>query len=378
MRILYLASVRIPSEKASGLAIMRQCEAFASLGHRVTLIRPSRKNSIADDAFSYYGIRAIFSVVSVPVFPLYISLGLFGYALMRITLLCALTFRVWRVRNEVDILYARDPWLLLFPLLFFPRKKMIIEMHSKHSNWVTRFVVSSAGGCIVISEGLRTFYAAMTKRGDIQVEPSGVDVEQFKNIPDSAILRESLGLPKEKVIFGYFGKFTTMGEEKGVTMLVEAFAELFKQYGDTHLLLVGLEDSERLIINSCAEACGLPKEAMTLWSLDPKLFAHHVSASDVLLMNYPDTEHYREYMSPSKLLAYRASGRLILSSDLPSIRSLAEGAVCILFTPGDKDVLVAGYHNAYTRVRAGTVRTSPIDDRYSWRHRGERILVKYQ
>ncbi len=377
MRILYLASVRIPSEKASGLAIMRQCEAFASLGHAVTLIRPSRKNSIADDAFSYYGIPAIFSVVSVPVFPLFISLGLFGYALMRITLLCTLTFRVWRVRNEVDILYARDPWLLLFPLLFFPKQKMIVEMHSKHSNWVTRFVVASAGGCVVISEGLRAYYTALTKRTDILLEPSGVDLEQFNNMPEVSLVRQELILPQEAFMCGYVGKYTTMGEEKGVSELIEAFGDFYKTAHNAHLLLVGIEQHEHMRIHNTCSALGIPANAYTLRELDTKLFARYLHACDVLLMNYPDTEHYRLYMSPSKLFAYMAAGKIIVTSNLPSIHEIVDEHM-VIYTQSNtvESIATALKYSASNAPQFDSMRNSVKKEviQYSWEQRSLRIM----
>ena len=42
MNILYLANVRLPTEKAHGAQIMKTCEALAAAGaHNVTLGRPS-------------------------------------------------------------------------------------------------------------------------------------------------------------------------------------------------------------------------------------------------------------------------------------------------------------------------------------------------
>jgi glycosyltransferase involved in cell wall biosynthesis len=377
MRILYLASVRIPSEKASGLAIMRQCEAFVALGHQVTLVYPARKNTVTEDAFSYYGIESSFSLVSASVFPLFISLGLFGYALMRITLFWSLTWFLWHNRNKTDLLYARDPWLLLFPLLFFPKKKMIVEMHSKHSNWVTRLVVASAGTCVVISEGLRVFYGSLTKRSDIIVEPSGVELAQFKNMPAVSSVRSELSLPHKAVIFGYVGKYTTMGEEKGVRELIEGFGALYAVSKNAHLLLVGIEQAEYAHVRDTCSRVGIPTDAYTLRALDTKVFASYLHACDVLLMNYPDTEHYSLYMSPSKLFAYLGSGKLIITSDLPSIRTCIDKTDAVFFTPGDSAELFDVYQKALRIVEEGELRKAPEKvSHYTWYNRGKRILER--
>jgi hypothetical protein len=42
MKILYLADIRLPTEKAHGLQIMKTCEALAKQGVVVTLLVPSK------------------------------------------------------------------------------------------------------------------------------------------------------------------------------------------------------------------------------------------------------------------------------------------------------------------------------------------------
>jgi glycosyltransferase involved in cell wall biosynthesis len=287
MKIVYLASVRIPTEKASGLAIMRQCEAFASLHHELTLVRPDRKNSITDDAFSYYVINEIFSVKKVRVFQLYDALGIVGYILMRISLLFALSWYVYINRKHIDILYARDPWVLCIPLLFFSRKKIVFEVHTKHTNFVTRFVVARVGLLVAISEGLRQFYAPVRKDTKTVVEPSGVDIEQFENLPTVRETRTQLSLPENTTLCGYIGKYKTMGEAKGVDEIIETFAAVHKEVQNTHLLLVGLEQDEWSVVQEKCNACNLEANAYTLRALYPKDFARYVHACDVLLMHYP-------------------------------------------------------------------------------------------
>ncbi len=40
MRIVYLATIFIPSKKASSVHVMRMCQAFAENGHEVDLMYP--------------------------------------------------------------------------------------------------------------------------------------------------------------------------------------------------------------------------------------------------------------------------------------------------------------------------------------------------
>ena len=44
MKILYIANIRLPAEKAHGIQIMKMWEAFADLGYGVELVVPWRFN----------------------------------------------------------------------------------------------------------------------------------------------------------------------------------------------------------------------------------------------------------------------------------------------------------------------------------------------
>jgi glycosyltransferase involved in cell wall biosynthesis len=375
MRITYLASVRIPSEKASGLAIMRQCEAFSSIGHEVTLVRPGRGSSAPQDAFSTYKMEPTFQIATILTFPLFLALGICGYALMRCSLFFSSARYVFVHRHAIDVLYARDQWMLLLPLLFFRKENMVCEMHTMHTHLVTKFVCSRVGRLIVISEGLRRDYAQLLGRTDIILEPSGVDVAQFQHLPSHTEIRHELLVPQNVVVFGYIGKYTTMGEEKGVRELIEGFSALHKNFSDTHLLVSGVEKGEQEHVHATLHACNLTKDAYTLLPLSAPQFAKLAVACDVLMMNYPNTLHYREYMSPSKLVAYIASGRRIMSSDLPSVRNVLMGTDAHLFLPDDKDALEEAYAQAYRAVKANTPRKSgDLYLQYAWKRRAERIV----
>lgn len=374
MRITYLSGTRIPTEKASGLAIMRQCEAFVALGHSVTLLRPRRHNPAGNDAFAYYGLRETFVIRDILTFDRLLSLGKIGFILMRIPLLALSAWYVWWHRHTIEVLYSRDPWLLLLPLWIVPNERIVLEIHTKHTNWVTRRVVSSVGTCVVISEGLREWYGPIRGTKSLLLEPSGVDTAQFQSLAAVAETRRALQLSEGTTIVGYVGTYTTMGEEKGVKELIVAFGALWRHMPEAHLLMVGPTGMEQQLIDVLCRNEGIPTHAYTIRELDPKLFAQYLHASDVLVMNYPDTEHYRSYMSPSKLFAYLASGKVIVSSDLPSIRSVAGSEHLIFSKPGNTQSLHLALEHAIETMGAYDSKAAVgIVSQYSWFSRGERI-----
>ena len=68
MEIAVVANMRLPTEKAHGYQTMRMCEAWATQGHAVTLYVPRRPNNLAEDAFSYYGVKPLFKLVYIDCF----------------------------------------------------------------------------------------------------------------------------------------------------------------------------------------------------------------------------------------------------------------------------------------------------------------------
>ncbi len=68
MKLIYVANIRLPTEKAYGVQIMKTCEAIARLGIDVRLIIPTRK-SIAFagvNPFEHYGVEKNFTIQRIP------------------------------------------------------------------------------------------------------------------------------------------------------------------------------------------------------------------------------------------------------------------------------------------------------------------------
>jgi len=53
MKIIYIANIRIPTEKAHGIQIVKMCEAFSNQKLKVELVLPWRFNKIKEDIFNF-------------------------------------------------------------------------------------------------------------------------------------------------------------------------------------------------------------------------------------------------------------------------------------------------------------------------------------
>ena len=59
VRVLYLADIRFPLERANGIQSMETCHALAARGHDVTLVVRPDSQTPARDPFVFYGLPRI-------------------------------------------------------------------------------------------------------------------------------------------------------------------------------------------------------------------------------------------------------------------------------------------------------------------------------
>src|SRR5260221_10739622 len=113
MKVLYLANLRLPTEKAHGLQIMQMGEAFAHTGAQVTLIVAARRNITAmkqiKDIWEYYGVAQIFTVergLSLDLFGLVPRLDAVAFMIQSLTYTIFLALTL--LFRRADVYYSRD------------------------------------------------------------------------------------------------------------------------------------------------------------------------------------------------------------------------------------------------------------------------------
>ncbi|OGC44884.1 hypothetical protein A2V54_00155, partial [candidate division WWE3 bacterium RBG_19FT_COMBO_53_11] len=62
MKIIYISNSIIPSRSASGVNVMKMCQAFSANGHQVTMLARTRSRIMGWDIFQYYGVRPNFKI----------------------------------------------------------------------------------------------------------------------------------------------------------------------------------------------------------------------------------------------------------------------------------------------------------------------------
>jgi glycosyltransferase involved in cell wall biosynthesis len=301
MKILYISNARIPTEKAHGIQIMKTCEAFAKLGHDVTLLIPKRLNHIKDDPFSFYDVDRIFKIKKTYTVDV-VRFGKCGFLTQIISFsLCAMWYPLFQ---KHDLVYSRDEMPLSFAALF--NKNILYEAHMPRLNMFTKRFKRM----VVISSGLKDFYTEQgMKTENILVAHDAVDLEEFDVEINKNDIRKKLGIPVDAKVAMYIGR---LDKWKGVETLLKA-SELMD---DIQVVVVGegeLQDYLKITY----------KKALFLGPLPYRDLAKNQRAADVLVIpNSKESKISTLYTSPLKVFAHMASEVPIVASDLPSLREV--------------------------------------------------------
>ncbi len=377
MKIVYIANIRLPTEKAHGIQIMNMCNAFASLGHEVTLIVPARNSHITADPFEYYDVLKRFSIIRTWTLDT-VSWGRFGFLLQSFTFLLSSVYVTHHLRPL--LVYGRDELILSCISRFAP---VVWETHTGAHNKAVAYLLSKGTKIVAITQGLKNFYVEQGASTDsILVAHDAVDLDRFRAVDSSTALRQRYAIADNAMVVGYVGKYKTVGHSKGLDELIEAFFENTKTSSHLHLLIVGPDADETVMIEGFTKRVGLSKEEYTIVShVKSQEVPGYLSVCDILVMNYPAVAHFSKFMSPLKLFEYMASGKAIIASDLPSIREVVSEKEVYFVRPENHEDLVKAIEILSTsrdyRIRIGSA-VRELSQKYSWSSRARSILLFLQ
>ncbi len=389
-KLLYISLMRLPTEKAHGLQIMENCDAFAAAGCEVTLWVARRWNRPelrrVRDPFAYYGLRPTFTIHRIPcidIFPLFPP-DSFGARLAFYLLLLSYAFvsAFLLLFTRADIYYSRDEFILALLTRMKAKRKIVYEAHlfppSGRGAALQRYVASRAGSVIAITERLREDLIA-ERGGDPAraiVAHDGIRRERFDELPSQAEARRKSAAPEDAFVVGYLGHLQMIGLDKGLGGVVEALAAV----SGAHLLLVGGPDEMVAHLRSRWLELGLPADRFIYaGQVRPPTVPEHLLMTDVCLLPHPAATQFAYYTSPLKLFEYMAAGRAIVASDLPAWSDVvSDGETALLVPPEDS----LAWAKAIERLRDDSDLRGQLGKRareralahYTWEARAKKIL----
>lgn len=345
MRILYLADIRFPLERANGIQSMETCHALASRGHAVTMaVRPDTQVP-ARDPFTFYGLPRLetLTIEQVPVTgpP---AARRAGY----------LTFSLGRSagRARQDLIFTRDLGIasLLLRLPATLRAPLVYESHGIASETAAALPQLVSGAPVASAAKLRR----LTKRDDrvwrdadgyvtITAGLKSALESRFGTRPRVAVVHDGTSVPSpmpqppapRSFTVGYAGHLYPW---KGVDLVVEAVAGL----QDVRGLIVGghAQEADLARVTELAERLYCSQRITFTGMVAPPDVSERLRDADVLVLPNPPSAVSSEFTSPLKLFEYMAADRPIVASDLPSIREvLTDGRNALLFEAGNAQAL---------------------------------------
>lgn len=356
MKIFVVANVRMPSERAHSIQIIKTCEALVSCGHEVELLVPDRKTSIKEEAFSYYDVVKTFSIRQLPVLDT-VNYGSLGFLVESYSFAHAV--RRYLRGTSFDLLYGRDELVLQHQT-----GPYVWESHTGAWNSAARKVARAANHIVAITKGLKDFYTARgISREKISVAHDGVDLEQFSHPESKEVARTRLGLPLTLPIAMYIGRLDGW---KGTDTLLEASSLM----PSTVLAIIGGEEGQ------IAELSRRYPRVRFLGARPYRELANNMAAADVLVLpNTGKDEISVTFTSPLKLFAYMTSSIPIVASDLPSIREVVDERMAYLVLPDDATALSEGIKEALAGGKTRAQEALKRVQEYSWKRRAERITA---
>lgn len=377
-RLAYIFNYYMPSRSAGSVHAAKMCQAFVQEGYSPTLFafRPPNNQIHSIDFFHHYGIQESFDIDLISS-----QKYLRGHDFALKT--------AYRIKREgFPFVFSRGlltaMWTTIMGIL------TVYETHQPPGKRLGQYYLRILLGrkafrkLVVISDGLKQRYLERYPRllspEQILVEADAVDLERFKDLPDSRVARKMLNLAEDGFTVGYAGH---LYEGRGIDLILELAARL----QSVNFLLMGGEEKNIHHWQQIIQPRQLENVRLVGFVPNAEL-PTYLAASDVLLMPYQhniqvqgSTISTHEWMSPMKMFEYMAAERLILSSDFPILRQILNEHNAVLCSPEDIFEWEMAIRDAIEKPewRKKLAQQAQRDvERYTWRTRVHRIMAQVE
>jgi glycosyltransferase involved in cell wall biosynthesis len=390
VRILYLADIRFPLERANGIQSMETCHALARRPHDVHMIVRPDTEQPSRDPYVFYGLPRLerLSIERAPVTGPAMAkrLGYLAFALGRaigasrpevvLTRDLSVASALLRVPSSLrpPIVYeshgyAPDVSAALPELVATagaPSARKLRRLAARESA-----VWRGADGYVTITRGLAgELEGRFGSRPLVAVVPDGVR-------PDGMRPAQGREESARRPVVAYAGHLYAW---KGVDVLLEALAATPEADG----LVVGghAREPDLARVRALAEKLGIDSRVTFTGLVEPPRVRAFLSTASVLVLPNPASAISNRFTSPLKLFEYMAAGRPIVASDLPAMREvLAPDVHAVLVAPGNARALSAGIRRVLSdpalAARLATAAATLVAD-YTWDRRAERLETLLQ
>lgn len=373
MRIAAITTSKVPSTTANSIQAVKACHGLAQLGHEVCLYVPGDRTAPWPKLAEQYGLTAPFSVTWLPSRKV-----LRRYDLALAAVNEAREWNAWMVYT----------WTLQAALLAqmkgFP---VVLELHDRPTGrfgpWLFRRWLATPGQkrLLVITNALLAAlereYGSSLQGLQVQIAPNAVDLERYANLPGPAEARRQLGLA-DGMTAVYSGHFYA---GRGMELLVG----LAQAFLDVNFLWVGGREED--MAHWKTRLAEMSIRNVTLTGFIPQVqLPLYQAAGDFLLMPYEKQiagssgGNSADICSPMKMFDYLATGRVILSSDLPVLHEVLNDRNAVFCRAEDLpswEKTLRGLLKDKSRRQALGDQARSYARLHSWRNRAEQAVAGF-
>ncbi len=387
MKVAIVAPTYLPARRANTIQVMKMCQALVVNGAHVRLAVPANRSGQRGNLGSadygwehlanFYGLRVAFPIDWLPAHPI---LRRYDYGWLAVG---------WADGWGADIIYTRLPQAAA--IASWRGKKTILEVHDLPQGvlgpLLFRLFLKGKGAqrVVLVSRPLLTDLGQSFNFPESPpfsiIASDGVDLERYADLPEPRearrILAEKSGLPldPDRFTMGYSGHLYA---GRGMTLMLE----MASQVEEVTFLIVGGEPSQVSLLREKVARRGLRNVILTGFVANAELPGYQ-AACEALMMPYQPRVaassggDIGRYLSPMKMFEYMASGRAILSSDLPVLREVLTSQNALLLPPEDVVVWVTALQELRQNphLRNGLAEQARRDVvRFTWESRAKRVL----
>ena len=325
MKIVYLSTSRLPTEKAYGVTVMETSKAARSLGIEFTICAPGIKSDHVRD-----------QIVSIPAIKFPMCLRNLNFLGLRVAFfrlnstLIPLVAMGMKKFHKCEFIWLRDPLSALVLANIVRRKKILLEIHH-------RPVGLNLSLTKKLSKKNNLSFAALTPKllGQIQNDVPGINIlEAPMGVPESFFRNRDVTKKKSQIRFLYIGKGESSGFDNGLGVLVGDFGRALELHPDISMTFLGLEPRYQVLITKRMVELGIGKEKVMFLDHVPHFQVPSILEShDVGVLPYLESTYNNERF-PIKSLEYAASELSIMASEIDAHISLIGAKNAFFYKPG--------------------------------------------
>jgi glycosyltransferase involved in cell wall biosynthesis len=125
---------------------------------------------------------------------------------------------------------------------YIPFEKETIQMFTR---WIVKDYANKCDCVIAPSESIKKMLLNQRIKSRVEVIPTGIDLDVFKN-SNREIIRKKYNLGREQKLLLYVGR---IAKEKNLEFLIKAFNLILKKKPNAYLMLVGRSSKKRYLID---------------------------------------------------------------------------------------------------------------------------------